>query len=258
MAKLPIPFSNPRTYAGHSGVDFGQARGTPIPASGPGKVSHWGYSTRGGYYLWVRYDSGPLVSYHHMDSHRGCPRAGSRVVEGTRLGYVGSKGQNSTGPHLHSEVAGYATTTGYWKFFDPNRVVGARPAGDDTTPISPDKKPERRNTMTTLFQHEGKTLFALAGDSPGTEANWQETTGQAHANELARSHGNAVVLSAGTWALRKRQYSSPLKTTAVIDSTTIAKAISDALASALGGLDFPTAEAIGKASVKALADELNN
>lgn len=123
MALLPIPFNNPRTYAGHSGVDYGQPLGTPFRASGPGKVVTRSYNSRGGYFVWVQYDNGPKVGYHHMDSHRGVPAVGARVSLGSLLGYVGNTG-NSTGPHLHSEVAGYATTAGYWRFFDRNRVVG--------------------------------------------------------------------------------------------------------------------------------------
>lgn len=123
MPKLPIPFSNPATYPGHSGVDFAQPRGAVIRASGPGKVTTLSSNRRGGYYIWVQYDQGPRVGYHHMDSHAGCPKVGARVRKGDRLGFVGNTG-NSTGPHLHSEVSGHATTDGYWKFFDRNRVVG--------------------------------------------------------------------------------------------------------------------------------------
>lgn len=121
--KLPIPFDNPTTYPGHSGVDFGQPRGTVFRASGPGVVTTLGQNARGGFYIWVRYDNGFEVGYHHMDSHEGCPAKGTRVAEGTPLGLVGNSG-NSTGPHLHSEVAGRATTDGYWSVFDRNRVVG--------------------------------------------------------------------------------------------------------------------------------------
>lgn len=124
MARLPIPFNNPKTYPGHSGVDFGQARGTIFRASGPGTVKTLSRNDRGGFYIWVQYDNGPLVGYHHMDSHNGCPAVGARVQEGSQLGFVGSLGAKSTGPHLHSEVAGHATTAGYWQFFDPSRVVG--------------------------------------------------------------------------------------------------------------------------------------
>lgn len=122
MSKLPIPFNNPATYKGHSGVDYPQPRGTIFPSSGSGVVTALGYNARGGNYIWVKYDNGPEVGYHHMDSHNGCPRVGERIGYGDRLGYVGNTG-NSTGPHLHSEVAGFATTSGYWQFFDASNVV---------------------------------------------------------------------------------------------------------------------------------------
>lgn len=120
---LPIPFDNPATYEGHSGVDYGQPRGTPFYASGPGTVTWLGFNPRGGNFIWVKYDGYPAVGYHHMDSHSGCPPVGARVGEGSLLGYVGSTG-NSTGPHLHSEVEGHATTGGYWRFFTPDQIVG--------------------------------------------------------------------------------------------------------------------------------------
>lgn len=132
---LPIPFANPATYPGHSGVDYAQARGTAFRASGRGIVRTLGRNARGGFYIWVQYNNGPLVGYHHMDSHRGCPPAGSVVDYGTVLGYVGNTG-NSTGPHLHSEVSGYATTAGYWKFFTAARVVGESSWTETAPPLT--------------------------------------------------------------------------------------------------------------------------
>lgn len=130
---LPIPFGNPYTYTGHSGVDFPQMRGTPFRASGPGTVSSIDYSPRAGHTVWVRYDNGPNVGYCHMDYRTSNVRVGQRVSEGTILGLVGSLGLASTGPHLHVEVAGHATTAGFWKFFDRNRVVGqGSSAGEET------------------------------------------------------------------------------------------------------------------------------
>lgn len=124
MTKLPIPFDNPMTYPGHSGVDFPKPAGTAFRASDSGVVTWLGWNSRGGYFIWVKYDNiGPKVGYHHMPSHAACPREGTRFKAGDQLGVVGNTG-NSTGPHLHSEVEGYATTDGYWRFFDRNRVVG--------------------------------------------------------------------------------------------------------------------------------------
>lgn len=126
---LPVPFARWTTYPGHSGIDFPYAAGTAFRASGPGTVRNLGKNSRGGYYIWVKYDGYPAVGYHHMNSHAGCPSPGTRVSEGTQLGYVGWLGLNSTGAHLHSEVEGRATAAGYWTVFDKNRVVGATPGG---------------------------------------------------------------------------------------------------------------------------------
>ena len=144
MSTLPIPFGNPYTYAGHSGVDFPQMRGTPFRASGPGVVSSIDYSPRAGHTVWVRYDSGPNVGYCHMDYRTSNVRVGQRVGEGTVLGLVGSLGLASTGPHLHVEVAGHATTAGFWKFFDRDRYVGG---GSSSGGAEPEKPTLKENEM---------------------------------------------------------------------------------------------------------------
>lgn len=140
---LPIPFNSPQTYKGHSGVDYPVGRGTIFRASGHGYVRGVSYSPRGGHYMYVKYDGYPAVGYHHMDSPSPFVTKGTEVWEGSPLGRVGSTGTNSTGPHLHSEVEGYASTSGYWRFFDPNRVVGSAPAGGGTTtqPKPPEPAP---------------------------------------------------------------------------------------------------------------------
>lgn len=150
MAKLPMPFGNPATYAGHSGVDYPQARGTVFRASGHGRVRNIGKNARGGNYIWVKYDGIPAVGYHHMDTPTTLVRVGQEVWEGTPLGRVGSLGQFSTGPHLHSEVEGYGTTAGYWQFFDRNRVVGqASPAGGGST--TPGNEEDDMPTIGEIF-----------------------------------------------------------------------------------------------------------
>lgn len=163
MAKLAIPFGNPTTYAGHSGVDFPVPRGTPFPASGPGRVTWLGWNAVGGYFIWVKYDAiTPEVGYHHMDSHNGCPAVGSRVNEGTRLGYVGSSGR-STGPHLHSEVAGHRTTDGYWRFFDRNRVVGSGTASGGSTTPAPTPTPESEEDDMYIANVKNGNFYLVIG-----------------------------------------------------------------------------------------------
>lgn len=154
--KLPIPFNNPDTYPGHSGVDFGQSRGVVFRASGPGVVTVRGHSARAGYTIWVRYDAGCEVGYVHMDSHAGCPAVGTRVVEGTQLGLVGNSG-NSTGPHLHVEVENYATTAGFWQWFTPDRVVGHQAPSKDPKP-KPPSIPPLEEDMTIIVQRTNPAL----------------------------------------------------------------------------------------------------
>lgn len=134
---LPIPFDNPSTYPGHAGVDFGQSRGTLIPASGPGVVSALTYAPKPGYVTWVRYDEYPdyEVGYCHQDSPDR-PAIGTRVNEGDWLGWVGSTGTNSDGPHLHLETDPGGTYAAVWDLFTAARIVGRA-----TTP-TPDPAPE--------------------------------------------------------------------------------------------------------------------
>jgi len=135
--KLPMPFETWTTYAGHSGIDFPYPPGTPIRASGPGVIAGRFYNKRGGFYVLVKYDGFvSYVGYYHMPNHSRTPDVGTRVVEGTVIGAVGSSG-NSTGPHLHAEVAQRPTDQGFWTYFDKTRWVGQRPAA-----VTPKPKPK--------------------------------------------------------------------------------------------------------------------
>lgn len=139
--KMPMPYGNPRTYPGHSGVDFPQNRGTAIRASGPGVVLRIPYTLRGGYWTTIRYDVGVTVGYAHQDRPATDVKAGDRVREGTIIGRIGSKGLLSTGPHLHMEIIGAGTYAAVWQWFDRTRVVGV-PAAPAATPQSPPATPE--------------------------------------------------------------------------------------------------------------------
>lgn len=130
--RLPTPFNNPQTYPGHRGVDYPVRGGLPVPAGGPGVVINRGYTARAGNFVEIRYDIGVTVFACHFQTLDKTPAIGTRVVRGTTVGVVGTTG-NSTGNHLHEEVTGYATTAGYWKFHDPNDVIGGgTPSGNVT------------------------------------------------------------------------------------------------------------------------------
>jgi len=86
----------------HKGVDYTAPRGTPIRASGDGKVVHKG--RKGGYGRAVILKHGGRYStlYAHMNSYKRGIRVGKRIKQGQVIGYVGSSGR-ATGPHLHYE-----------------------------------------------------------------------------------------------------------------------------------------------------------
>ena len=86
----------------HHGMDFSAPRGTPIYATGDGRVVLT-ERKRTGYGKSVRIDHGYnyLTLYGHM-SKINC-RVGQKVKRGDVIGYVGNTGK-SFGPHCHYEV----------------------------------------------------------------------------------------------------------------------------------------------------------
>lgn len=90
------------TIRAHKGVDYAASRGTPIRASGDGKITHRG--RKGGYGRTVIIDHGRgyRTLYAHLNGYKRGQKKGSRVKQGQIIGYVGSSGL-ATGPHLHYE-----------------------------------------------------------------------------------------------------------------------------------------------------------
>jgi len=91
-----------KTNRPHRGVDYAAARGTPILATGDGKISFRG--TKGGYGRTVVLTHGGKYTtlYAHMSNFKKGLRTGSRVKQGQTIGFIGSSGL-ATGPHLHYE-----------------------------------------------------------------------------------------------------------------------------------------------------------
>lgn len=86
----------------HEGIDFTASRGTPIYATGDGKIksiskSHTGYGNQ----VVIDHGFGFLTRYAHMQAIRVVP--GQKVKRGQQIGTVGASGCAS-GPHVHYEV----------------------------------------------------------------------------------------------------------------------------------------------------------
>jgi murein DD-endopeptidase MepM/ murein hydrolase activator NlpD len=86
----------------HKGTDYAAARGTPIRATGNGKVSFAGRKGGYGNTVIIQHGQGIQTLYGHMNAFAKGMRSGARVSQGDVIGYVGSTGLAS-GPHLHYE-----------------------------------------------------------------------------------------------------------------------------------------------------------
>ena len=87
----------------HLGTDFAAPTGTPIMASGDGKVLKAGWCGGGGNCIKIKHNSTYQTVYAHLSKFGKGIKKGTRVKQGQIIGYVGSTGL-STGPHLHYEV----------------------------------------------------------------------------------------------------------------------------------------------------------
>jgi len=86
----------------HKGVDYAARRGTPIKATGDGRIVFKGRKGGYGRTIIIKHGSAYQTLYAHMRSYNKKSRAGSRVKQGQVIGYIGSSGL-ATGPHLHYE-----------------------------------------------------------------------------------------------------------------------------------------------------------
>lgn len=86
----------------HKGTDYAAVRGTPIRATGNGKVVFAGRKGGYGNCVVIQHGQGIETLYGHMNSFAKGMKPGARVSQGDVIGYVGSTGLAS-GPHLHYE-----------------------------------------------------------------------------------------------------------------------------------------------------------
>lgn len=88
-----------RRYRAHLGTDYAAPRGTPIRATGDGVVIDARYRKGNGRYVKIRHNGTYTTAYLHMSRFAPGIRAGSNVLQGDVIGYVGSTGL-ARGPHV--------------------------------------------------------------------------------------------------------------------------------------------------------------
>ena len=91
-----------KTKKFHAGMDFSAKTGTPIYATGNGKVIRVRKSRKGyGNHVKIDHGYGYVTLYAHMQKY--IVKKGQKVKRGEVIGYVGNTGK-SVAPHLHYEV----------------------------------------------------------------------------------------------------------------------------------------------------------
>ena len=94
------PFTKARKQ--HNGMDFTASSGTPIYATGNGKVKRADNTASGfGEHIEIDHGYGYITIYAHLSKYN--VKRGQIVNRGDLIGFVGNTGR-SVGPHLHYEV----------------------------------------------------------------------------------------------------------------------------------------------------------
>jgi murein DD-endopeptidase MepM/ murein hydrolase activator NlpD len=86
----------------HNGVDYAAPIGTPVKATGDGKIIHMGRKGGYGNTVIVQHGGKYQTLYAHLSGFAKGLQKGSRVQQGEIIGYIGKTGL-ATGPHLHYE-----------------------------------------------------------------------------------------------------------------------------------------------------------
>jgi len=228
----------------HFGLDsYGYKYNCAIDA---GVISKIGWNTfgGGGREIYLRLDNGDVILYYH-NAIAALVRVGQRVVAGQRLGVQSSSGK-TYGIHLHIEVwkGGYRS-----RRVNPlpyiTALVGLAPAGGDTKPF-PKRKKKSMSTIYFVTEDDTSTGkrgdHALAGDSPGTQANWLKTRSSSLIGDWVAVHGPVVWITKSTWSNYQRDYQTPLA----------------ALSGGTSGFSAPTAAQIAEAVNDDAAERLQN
>ncbi len=127
----------------HKGIDLAAPMGTPIFATGDGKVQQLGYENGYGNVIKISHHNALYTSvYAHLLKFKKGLFRGSYVKRGEVIGYVGKSGL-ATGPHCHYEFH-----------------VNHRPKNPSTVPL-PHAEPVPRRDLASFKRHADKLIEHL-------------------------------------------------------------------------------------------------
>ena len=86
----------------HRGIDYAAKRGTPVVASGDGKVTIRRQNDASGKYVVIQHGEQYTTKYLHLSKYARGIKPGKPVRQGQTIGYVGATGW-ATASHLHYE-----------------------------------------------------------------------------------------------------------------------------------------------------------
>jgi murein DD-endopeptidase MepM/ murein hydrolase activator NlpD len=92
-----------KKWRAHRGVDFAAAAGTPVQATGSGRIVKRGLNGSFGNMVEIKHANGFITRYAHLSRFATGVSMGRRVEQGDVIGYVGATGL-VTGPNLHYEL----------------------------------------------------------------------------------------------------------------------------------------------------------
>ena len=87
----------------HKGTDYAAASGTKVRSIGDGVVTSADWVGGYGNMVEIRHPNGYVTRYGHLRAFASGIHAGTRVVQGSTIGFVGMTGL-ATGPHVHFEL----------------------------------------------------------------------------------------------------------------------------------------------------------
>lgn len=226
MHPVPGPITStfgPRPRFGfHHGIDYGWLYADPdgsklvyAPASGRVTV---GWNVLVGKYLTIDTPDG-VLRFAHFDSIR--VKTGQTVTQGvTLLGVMGKTGAQVSGIHLHVDLYRSGVRVDPEPFFTiPFKV--SPPTSRKVSPVTAFYC-TKTDKPSTSASPQPVQAWAIGGESPGTDANWFETTDPAKAAALGHQHnasGNQwVFLTKAQFAAEKARYLQPVRTTGAVSS----------------------------------------
>ena len=144
----------------HRGIDYAAKRGTPVLASGDGKVTIRRQNNASGKYIVIQHGEQYTTKYLHLSAFGKGIKPGKSVKQGQTIGYVGATGW-ATAPHLHYEFL----VTGVHR--NPKTVSLPK-----ALPIAKDELERFRNSVSPILARlesiSGKGYASLA---PGDRSN---------------------------------------------------------------------------------------